>query len=416
MGPVTGYGYYNGGYGGRGTGSSGPRGTAARSAAARVKDYGTAKTYLGDKIDRPLRYATRLQRVTRVQGNGELVGACEGYAVTHHGTPIVVWRRDGLTEFYAYNSVTTKQRLGQYLPFSVSSDRGRLAVWHDYASLPRTPRRILKCRTCQGVGTRGSQWCGAWRYGSDRAYPCGRPRYSPAGAVRLKAHRGHYYGADRVPCDDCRGLGTRDYGSRPIPFHLEHAEWYLVAGDRIAGHLGGTSSRWSKVSLPARPPKPRKIPHETVTGEIVAYRGWRMDDTGRLTPLGIDGPPYESFNLPAARHVGDIGHTAPAPGCACGYWAMKDPNRIPSYGSNNALVVRGAVRLWGTVLEHEIGYRAERMTVDYLVVGSERTAAALVTRYPDVPVYVTSWPVLDLQYQLSVGVIEPYRLHEGSDA
>lgn len=407
MGPITGYGIYNGGYGGRSGGSSGPKDTVA---ASKVRDYATADAYLGKKVDRPLRYATRLRRVERPRYGKETVGATSGIAVVHHGTAIVVWRKDGLTEFLAYNSVTTKARLNSYLPISIGSDRGNLAVWpnmvrkkdgsYTWEPWPKTPRRIMKCRQCSGRGKHGPSYCYGHRYswGREANNICDCGYYK-------RRHQGRWYwahddyGKDAVTCENCKGLGRVDVGSRPIPYLLQPGAWYLVADGRLAGHLGD-GSRWSKVALPHRIVARKK--DRRVAGEIVAYRGWRAND-GLLQPLGINAAPYESFNLPAAQcllsgsqHV----MRAPYDGCSCGYWAMKKQDAVPTLAQ-----VFGAVRIWGTVIEHEIGYRAQYMAVDYLVTDSNATAAALVTRYRDVPVYVASWPC-------KVDELEPYTLRE----
>ncbi len=50
-------------------------------------------------------------------------------------------------------------------------------------------------------------------------------------------------------------------------------------------------------------------------------------------------------------------HRSPEPGCTCGIHAMKDPARLARAGRSAAVV--GRVAMWGRVIEHTKGYRAE---------------------------------------------------------
>lgn len=422
MGPITGYGRYNGGYGGRAYSSVNATGSGAES----VKDYATAAAYLGAKHDRPLAYATRLQKVKRSGTYGERLtaGESQGYAVVHHGTPIVIWRRDGLTEFLAYNSVTTRARLNSYLPLSIYSERGRMAVYPSYRwekdgteyggraiyprDWPMTARRIGKCRTCDGKGRHGADSC----YGARGWYAQRQKDRCQCG--RIGAHNGRYYYGEKsrqlareaiaegmaprntyamsVPCESCKGLGHVDHGSKPIPFYLAHGETYLVAGSgdgaRVAGSYG-SARHWSMVPLPEKPRRPVREVKRPRVGEVLAYRAWQVEENGTLRPYGLAKlPAYDSFNLPAATCANDVGHTAPEEGCMCGYWSLKDPAEVPDDAP-----VYGAVRIWGRYAEHRIGYRSEHMAIDYLVAPRLAAAVRIAERYPDVPVYSAPWPL-----------------------
>jgi hypothetical protein len=50
-------------------------------------------------------------------------------------------------------------------------------------------------------------------------------------------------------------------------------------------------------------------------------------------------------------------HRSPEPGCTCGVHAAKDPGRLARTGRASAVV--GRVAMWGRVIEHTKGYRAE---------------------------------------------------------
>ena len=61
----------------------------------------------------------------------------------------------------------------------------------------------------------------------------------------------------------------------------------------------------------------------------------------------------------------DNGHEAPDPACACGIHAAREPAAVLSYlhGRDEPRTVArvlGRVQLWGRVVEHEGGWRAER--------------------------------------------------------
>lgn len=64
----------------------------------------------------------------------------------------------------------------------------------------------------------------------------------------------------------------------------------------------------------------------------------------------------------AARCIGQSVHVSPpAQGCQCGAWAFKRGIlfTIDGYRSQGETLVMGHVALWGRVIEHEQGYRAQ---------------------------------------------------------
>jgi hypothetical protein len=50
-------------------------------------------------------------------------------------------------------------------------------------------------------------------------------------------------------------------------------------------------------------------------------------------------------------------HRSPEPGCTCGFYATNDPARLARTG--RAVGVVGQVSMWGRVIEHRHGWRAE---------------------------------------------------------
>jgi hypothetical protein len=107
---------------------------------------------------------------------------------------------------------------------------------------------------------------------------------------------------------------------------------------------------------------------------IVGYRVWYRDATGRLRSMngeewlpglalaakclvGMVG--FGGFRIPdiANRPIQD--HEAPADGCACGVYAAKSYEQLQGMIGVAGNEVRGEVYLWGRVVEHGAGYRAQ---------------------------------------------------------
>ena len=101
-----------------------------------------------------------------------------------------------------------------------------------------------------------------------------------------------------------------------------------------------------------KPPPPEPLaPASTVFGEILAWRVWKVK-AGWLRST------YREDIWPASGPIiasGIEDHNA------IGIHAWKDQQQAIKYGMEYSAgwVVLGKVRLWGTVIEHERGYRAE---------------------------------------------------------
>lgn len=96
-------------------------------------------------------------------------------------------------------------------------------------------------------------------------------------------------------------------------------------------------------------------------GALVAWRAWTLarsaDGSLALRPVFRDGECWPPATPARARcqDSTDRRHAAPHPGCGCGLYAVADPGFLPVKG----LSVIGAVSLWGDVVEHRRGFRAE---------------------------------------------------------
>jgi hypothetical protein len=113
-----------------------------------------------------------------------------------------------------------------------------------------------------------------------------------------------------------------------------------------------------------------------IAGPIIAYRFWAVrsqDGDTFLTSLNspdqrrwMAGMPMQAICSASAlgterRHPRT---SAPDPTCRCGLYALKQPREYPDRwvdGADSSLraIAAGQVALWGVVIEHEQGYRAE---------------------------------------------------------
>jgi len=95
---------------------------------------------------------------------------------------------------------------------------------------------------------------------------------------------------------------------------------------------------------------------------IVGQRAWGWEDS-KLTSL--NGEPWSAglplvakcrylSNSPRGSEVGVARHEPPQIGCTCGIYAIKKDERCYS-----AFGISGEVYLWGTIVEHEFGWRAQ---------------------------------------------------------
>ena len=114
-------------------------------------------------------------------------------------------------------------------------------------------------------------------------------------------------------------------------------------------------------------------PREHSTEPIEGWRAWRLhrrsDGALRIAPTtprsdwepsvpihatcsGSHTREYMIYNPELAEF-----HRSPEPGCTCGIHAMKDPARLRR--ASRAAGVVGTIAMWGRVIEHTKGYRAE---------------------------------------------------------
>ena len=99
-----------------------------------------------------------------------------------------------------------------------------------------------------------------------------------------------------------------------------------------------------------------KIPD--LISPIIGHRVWRWDAAGLRS---LNGKPW-SPRQPLAAKCGAVNaHDADEPPhleCTCGVYAAKNIEHLRQLGYEGR-GIRGEVHLWGTVVEHELGWRAQ---------------------------------------------------------
>lgn len=94
---------------------------------------------------------------------------------------------------------------------------------------------------------------------------------------------------------------------------------------------------------------------------IVAYRAWQLDATGLKSLCGELWHPGHQLAArcrTSVRTNDHYVHNAPQMNCTCGIYAAKSHDDLTRAGYAG-FEIHGEVYLWGTVVEHERGWRAE---------------------------------------------------------
>ena len=98
---------------------------------------------------------------------------------------------------------------------------------------------------------------------------------------------------------------------------------------------------------------------------VVAYRVWRWDETGLYSLNGEQWLPDRPVEArcrvaPGARHVRFVDSTDEVPdrNCTCGVYAAKNLEHLRRLGYADRGIC-GEVYLWGKVVEHKLGWRAQ---------------------------------------------------------
>ena len=87
---------------------------------------------------------------------------------------------------------------------------------------------------------------------------------------------------------------------------------------------------------------------------VVGYRVWRWKPTGLKSLNGVPWRP----GRPLAAECRVAAHDLPHFNCTCGVYAAKNLKHLRRFGYENR-GIHGEVYLWGTVVEHTLGWRAQ---------------------------------------------------------
>lgn len=118
------------------------------------------------------------------------------------------------------------------------------------------------------------------------------------------------------------------------------------------GRAFGIQGGFLGADMTPPPPPPydaTEYPYQNTFGEIVAWRSWKWKDGALVSP-------YKHIPWAAGEII--EAHESPFVGRNSGVFCHKTIEDVFHQESNNWQVV-GTVLIWGEVIEHEKGYRAE---------------------------------------------------------
>src|ERR1035437_6806990 len=91
---------------------------------------------------------------------------------------------------------------------------------------------------------------------------------------------------------------------------------------------------------------------------IIGYRVWRWDDAGLRALNGKPWSPCKPLAAKCGAGKAHDAHEVPQTDCTCGVYAAKNLEHLRQFGYEGR-GIHGEVCLWGTVVEHELGWRAQ---------------------------------------------------------
>jgi hypothetical protein len=99
-----------------------------------------------------------------------------------------------------------------------------------------------------------------------------------------------------------------------------------------------------------------KIPD--LISPIIGHRVWRWDAAGLRSLNGKTWSPRHPLAAKCGAGNAHDAHDLPRLDCSCGVYAAKNIEHLRQLGYEGR-GIRGEVHLWGTVVEHELGWRAQ---------------------------------------------------------
>jgi len=103
---------------------------------------------------------------------------------------------------------------------------------------------------------------------------------------------------------------------------------------------------------------------------IIGHRVWRWDAAGLRSLNGKRWSPRQPVAAKCGAGNAHDAHDPPHFDCTCGVYAAKSREHLHQLGYEGR-GIRGEVHLWGTVVEHELGWRAQFAYPKSLVLPSD---------------------------------------------
>jgi hypothetical protein len=91
---------------------------------------------------------------------------------------------------------------------------------------------------------------------------------------------------------------------------------------------------------------------------IIGYRVWRWNAAGLRSLNGKPWSPCKPLAAKCGAGKAHDAHEVPQTDCTCGVYAAKNLEHLRQFGYEGR-GIHGEVYLWGTVVEHELGWRAQ---------------------------------------------------------
>ena len=144
------------------------------------------------------------------------------------------------------------------------------------------------------------------------------------------------------------------YQQQQMLVQQQFAQQAILQGQSQALAQSGAAALFPAIGGAGMQAWPPVTPLETedVFGEVVAWRCWRSPMLPILTSCHMTHIVWMPKQIEEAKGVCDYNQ--------CGFHAWKDERQATEYGMTLALpLLIGRVRLWGDVIHHERGYRAQ---------------------------------------------------------
>jgi len=151
-------------------------------------------------------------------------------------------------------------------------------------------------------------------------------------------------------------------GIMPLPSNTAERRAMIEAYQRIAMLQALTPARFLGADFADPPPKPAALPRiAPMVGELIGHRAWKVEGGNLLRSYSAGSAWFPGLAMQDKIGKGqeiDDHNTA-------GIWAFKDPYELAHefYDEIRSGGVFGTVWLWGTVIEHECGYRAQYASI-----------------------------------------------------